>query len=168
MSDKLSWDSYFFNMLPVVALKSKDSSNKVGCIIVGNNDEIVSTGFNGFPRRVNEIASRQERPLKYLYTEHAERNAIYNAAKCGHRLEGARLYVSYLPCCSCARAIIQSGIGEVIISPINWTNKIEKWSHWDDSCAVSLEMFSEAEVKARIGNYFVSNLNEAKGLRNFI
>jgi dCMP deaminase len=111
-----SWDSYFLGMAQYVAGKSQDRATKIGCIIVGPDNEIRSTGYNGFPRGLNDaLESRHERPEKYLWTEHAERNAIYNAARMGTALKGCRAYVSMmLPCMDCARALIQSGIQEVI------------------------------------------------------
>ena len=76
----MNWDQYFFDIVNVVKEKSKDRSTKVGAIIVGPDQGVRSTGFNGFPRGVNDnVDARHERPAKYLYTEHAERNAIYNA-----------------------------------------------------------------------------------------
>ena len=104
-----SWDNYFFELLEVVRNKSKDRSTKVGAIIVGPDNEIRSTGFNGFPRKINDdIDERHERPDKYLWTEHAERNAIYNAVRMGVPLKGCTLYVYGFPCSDCARVIIQA------------------------------------------------------------
>ena len=79
-----SWDEYFLTLCDAVALKSKDRSTKLGCVIVGVGHEVRSTGYNGFPRGVNDnVDARHQRPEKYKWTEHAERNAIYNAARCG-------------------------------------------------------------------------------------
>src|SRR5260370_34651295 len=98
-----------------IARWSKDRSGGVGCVIVGPDNEVRSTGFNGFPRGVNdEVESRHERPAKYKWTEHAERNAIYNAARVGIPIEGCRIYLPWFPCMECARAIIQTGIVELI------------------------------------------------------
>src|ERR1019366_1039390 len=84
MSCRMSWDEYYLNMLELVASKSKDKSTKVGVIVVGPDNEIRSTGFNSFPRGINDdLEERQLRPAKYLYIEHGERNAIYNAARVG-------------------------------------------------------------------------------------
>lgn len=116
----LSWDEYFCGMAMVVKQKSKDPSTKVGAIIVNTDNSILSTGFNGFPRGIDEVpAERWERPIKYSYVEHAERNAIYDAARRGISVKGSRLYLAglgppTLPCIDCAKAIIQSGIVEVI------------------------------------------------------
>ena len=99
-----------------MAKKSKDPSTKVGCVIVGPHDEIRSTGFNGFPRNSNDLADhRHKRPLKYKWTEHAERNAIYNAGRKGTSCLGAKLYINWLPCTPCARGVIQAGISEIIV-----------------------------------------------------
>ena len=98
-----------------IAHWSKDRSRGVGCVIVGPNNELRSTGFNGFPRGVDdEVEERHQRPAKYKWTEHAERNAIYNAARVGIPLEGCRIYLPWFPCMDCARAIIQAGISELV------------------------------------------------------
>jgi dCMP deaminase len=91
MSD--SWDKFFMDMAKLVASKSKDRSRKVGCVIVGPDNEVRSVGYNGFPRGIaDHIEWRHERPAKYKWTEHAERNAIYNSARAGIRTEGCRIY----------------------------------------------------------------------------
>ena len=78
------WDIRFMNLAKMIATWSKDTSTKVGCVIIGPDKEIRSTGYNGFPRGVDDtIAKRKERPAKYKFTEHAERNAIYNASLFG-------------------------------------------------------------------------------------
>lgn len=110
-----SWSEYFLDIVDVVASRSKDRSTKVGCVIVGPDKEIRATGYNGFPRGIDDdLDSRHERPEKYFWVEHAERNAIYNAVRVGVPLAGCRLYLRWFPCAECARAIIQSGIVEVV------------------------------------------------------
>jgi len=79
-----TWDQYFFNLCNAISTKSNDQSTKVGAVIVGPHHEIRSTGWNDFPRGViDNIQERRKRPTKYDFTEHAERNAIYNAARVG-------------------------------------------------------------------------------------
>ncbi len=113
------WDNYFLDIAEVVRGKSKDPSTKCGAVIVGQDKQIVSTGFNGFPRGIDEVdPQRWERPVKYQFVEHAERNAIYNAARTGVLLAGCTLYLvgfgpPTVPCVECAKAIIQSGITRV-------------------------------------------------------
>ena len=99
MSDHvLSWDEMFILQAALIAQKSKDPSTKVGCVIVGDDNAILSMGFNGFPRGVDEHNSaRWKRPEKYNWVEHAERNAIYNAARHGINLFGARAYLNWEP-----------------------------------------------------------------------
>lgn len=110
----MSWIDYHANLAKVVSLKSKDRSTKVGCVIVGKDQEIRTTGFNGFPRGFNDdVDSRHDRPEKYIWTEHAERNAIYNAAKVGIPLDGCTAYITMFPCPDCTRALIQAGIKEI-------------------------------------------------------
>lgn len=122
MSDKrndyISWDEYFMGIALLSGMRSKDPSTQVGCCIVSQDNKILSMGYNGLPRGCSddEFPWRRESdsPLdnKYLYTTHSELNAILNYR--GGSLEGAKLYVSLFPCNECAKAIIQSGIKEVI------------------------------------------------------
>jgi len=100
-------------MCAVVGSWSEDQSRQIGCVIAGDANEVRAVGFNGLPRGVNasvEERHRREGGEKYHWFEHAERNAIYNAARVGVALAGCRMYVSLYPCADCARAIIQSGI----------------------------------------------------------
>lgn len=117
--DVPSWDRWFLDMAEHVAKKSKDRGTQVGCVIVGEDNEVLSVGYNNFPRGVNDdIDERHERPVKYSFVEHAERNAVYNAARQGVRLKGARAYLSWggYPCEHCARALIQAGISEIVVN----------------------------------------------------
>jgi dCMP deaminase len=116
MSTVPSWDQYFLEICRMVANRSKDPATKIGCVIVGPAHEIRSTGYNSLPRGIrDDVPERLERPTKYLWMEHAERNAIYNAARCGTTLEGCTLYAELMPCMDCARAIVQAGIREVVL-----------------------------------------------------
>ncbi len=147
----MRWDDYFFSMIPVIAEKSKDRSSKVGCVIVGPDNEIRSTGFNGFSRGVNDDKDeRHERPAKYLFTEHAERNAIYNAARHGTPLKGCRIYQDWIPCARCARAIIQAGLVEVVVDGRDYEKKKAYWDErWKEECECAREMLKEARVLLR-------------------
>lgn len=146
--NSLSWDSYFISIADTVRLKSKDGSSKVGAILVGPQNQVVSTGFNGFPRGIDETdQTRWERPEKYQYVEHAERNAIYNAARHGIALEGCTLYLvgfgpPSVPCIDCTRAIIQSGIKTVI----GYAYKAVP-QHWVEDLVISRKLLEEAGVE---------------------
>lgn len=135
------WDDRYLEIAGVVASWSKDSSTKVGCVVVGPVRQILATGYNGFPRGVDDdVPERWERPEKYLWVEHAERNAIYNAARSGISLAGATMYVERHPCADCARGIIQSGISCVVVgSPV-------LLPRWEESCTVAGVMFEESGV----------------------
>lgn len=140
----MDWDTYFLKMAMLVATKSKDDSTQVGCVIVGLDNEIVSTGFNGFPRGVNEDEeARWERPAKYFRAEHAERNAIYNAARMGARTRDCTAYMTAPPCADCARALIQAGIRVVYHPAVHEFANREKWAESHD---YALSMLKEADV----------------------
>src|SRR5437660_184888 len=109
------WDQRFMELAGFVAGWSKDRSRQVGCVIVAPDNSLRSIGFNGFPRGLNDDHDhRHERPAKYFWTEHAERNAIYAAARNGIPLAGCRMYLPWFPCVDCARAIVQAGIAELV------------------------------------------------------
>lgn len=145
-----TWDAYFMEMALLVASKSKDRSTKVGAVIVGPDNEIRSTGYNSFPRGINDdVEERHVRPEKYLWTEHAERNAIYNAARAGIPTKGCRMYTNTSStlagvCMDCARAAVQAGITEVVHQPPGHNTR------WGDECQKAHELFAEAGVRFRI------------------
>jgi dCMP deaminase len=127
---------------------SKDRSTKLGAAILGPGFEIRALGYNGFPRGVNDdISERHTRPLKYKYTEHAERNAIYNAAKVGTPLDGCRLLLDspIFVCSDCARAIINVGIRQVVLIRRSDSDE-ERQQRWEVDECISRTMFEEAGV----------------------
>lgn len=142
-----SWDDTFIEMCGVLAKRSKDQNTKIGCVIVGPNHEIRTVGYNCFPRGLkDDLQERQERPAKYAFFEHAERNAVYNAARVGHALEDCTCYIPGLPCADCARALIQCGIREVVCG----SNVIPE--RWREGCEAALVMLEEAGVVIRLPN----------------
>jgi dCMP deaminase len=109
------WDLRFLELARFVGQWSKDRSHKVGCVIVGPSREIRAIGYNGFPRGADDAPTlRHQRPAKYLWTEHAERNAIFQAARVGIAIQGCTMYLPWFPCMDCARAIVQSGIARLV------------------------------------------------------
>ncbi len=138
-----NWDIRFITMADTVATWSKDKNKKTGAVVVNKDKIVLAMGYNGFPRGCDDsIECRYERPYKYFYTEHAERNAIYNAAKQGLSLNGATMYATYFPCADCARAIIQSGIIKVVAP----TPDVEHET-WGEHFKAALCMFDEAGVE---------------------
>ena len=121
MSEKrcgyISWDEYFMGVALLAAERSKDPSTQVGACIIDNNNRIISTGYNGFPKGCSDDEFPWNRDAaagetKYPFVVHAELNAILNAQ--GTSVVNSRLYVSLFPCNECAKAIIQSGVREVV------------------------------------------------------
>ena len=141
-----SFDQYFMTMVYLAATRSKDESTHIGAVIVGKEKEIISLGYNSFPRGIDDtVAERQEAPEKYFWFEHAERNAIYLA---GQNLSGCTMYTQGIPCSDCARGVIQSGIVEVVVhGPWHRANSKSKWKA---SCNRSKKMFEERGVSLRI------------------
>ena len=113
--DYISWDEYFMGVAMLAARRSKDPNTQVGACIVSMDNIIISTGYNGMPKGCSDDEFPWEREgteTKYPYVVHAELNAILNAN--GRDLRGSRLYVALFPCNECAKAIIQSGVKEVV------------------------------------------------------
>ena len=131
---------------------SKDRSGHVGALILGQDWEPLSWGYNGFPRGINDtVEERHERPAKYLWTEHAERNAIFNAARSGHKLLGSSIFVTGLaPCSNCARAIIQAGISNVYLPASSVNFESESAKRWQAEWEFAKPMLEEAGVVIHI------------------
>lgn len=115
--DYISWSEYFMGIAMLSAQRSKDAGTQVGCCIVSADHKILTVGYNGMPIGCMDDSmpwAREGDPLdtKYMYVCHAELNAILNSG--GVDLHGSRLYTTLFPCNECAKAIIQSGIAEVI------------------------------------------------------
>ena len=140
MSSK--WDLRYLNLAEEVSSWSKDPSTKIGAIAVGSKGQVLSQGYNGFPRGIEDNVSHYEdRETKYRYVVHAEMNVIYNATYNGVSLDGSTLYVTGLPVCSdCAKGVIQVGIKRVVMKeqeiPLKW---IESWK-------VTAGMFDQAMI----------------------
>ena len=114
-TDYISWDEYFMGIAMLAAKRSKDPSTQVGACIVSEDNIIISTGYNGMPKGCSDDEfpwEREGEDTKYPYVVHAELNAILNAN--GRSLKGSKLYVALFPCNECAKAIIKSGLKEVV------------------------------------------------------
>ena len=115
--DYISWDEYFMGVAMLSGMRSKDPNTQVGACIVSQDNKILSMGYNGFPKGCDDdefpwARTGESNETKYPFVTHAELNAILNYR--GGSLEGAKIYVALFPCNECAKAIIQSGIKEII------------------------------------------------------
>ena len=142
------WDQRFLRLALEMCDWSKDPSTQVGCVIVGPDREIRTTGYNGLPRGCDDNnPNRIIRPQKYFYWEHAERNSLFNATRVGIPLLGCTAYVTSKPikfgcCAECVRAMIQSGIVRIVQEPIAGDAQ-----RWDASVQAGLELLAEAGVQ---------------------
>lgn len=142
-----TWDETWINLCYEIAKRSKDRSTRVGCVIVNSKNIPISLGYNGIPRNCSDIIEkRHQRPQKYFYMEHAERNSIFNAAREGMSLDGCKIYIPCPPCVDCSRAIIQSGIIEIICDTLYVPER------WKVACDAGLEMLMEAGIIIRQPN----------------
>ncbi len=142
--DYISWDEYFMGIALMSAMRSKDPNTQVGACIVNSQNRIMSVGYNGMPGGCDDDEFPWERQgdtlhTKYPYVCHAELNAILNNR--AGSLENCRCYVTLFPCNECTKAIIQSGITEVVYIS-------DKYAHTDASAA-SRKMFEAAGISLR-------------------
>jgi dCMP deaminase len=145
----MKWDDRYMSLAKEVSTWSKDPSSKIGAVAIGEKGQVLSQGYNGFPRGIEDTKIRYDnREIKYKYVVHAEMNVIYNATYNGVSLNGATLYVYGLPVCSdCAKGIIQVGIKKVVVPRM----KIQ--DPWKESWQRSVQMFDEADVKWSMIDY---------------
>lgn len=146
------WDERFMRLAREISTWSKDPSSKIGAVIVNEDRHILATGYNGFPRGIEDTEERlNDREQKYPKIVHAETNALMNALYNGVCVKGAAIYVYGLPVCpDCAKLIIQSGIKRIVLSPdpyISITNWSDKWNN------LSKPMFKE------VGDILISYIN---------
>ena len=141
MTRQLIWDYRFMQLSETVASWSKDPSTKVGSAIIDSERRVISLGYNGFPRGVDDNADRYyDKPTKYAFVCHAERNALDNSPG---SVEGATLYATLFPCNECCKSIIQRGIREVV----TFAPQYEKSLLHNHN--IGITMLTEAQVKVR-------------------
>jgi dCMP deaminase len=153
------WDKHFIQLALTHAAMSKDPETRVGAVIIGNDREVVSAGFNGFPRGIADTTERLEhRPTKLQLIVHAEMNSILAAARLGHRVKGCTLYLAATdntglvwggpPCTRCTVEIIQAGIATIVSPPIKPTP-----SKWHEDLKVARALLAEAGIIYREVNF---------------
>ena len=136
------WNKRFMELAVHISTWSKYPGRKVGAVISDKRNNVVSVGYNGLPRRLDDSnESRYAVDVKYKWAEHAERNAIYNSER---PLEGCRMHVPWFPCMDCARAIVQTGIKELVAIKPDFSDP-----DWGDDFRMALELFEEAGVYVR-------------------
>jgi dCMP deaminase len=161
MNKPLSWEEYFMTLALVASLKSKDQSTQVGAVIIDNNTKkMISSGYNGFPRYVDDSQIPQTRPEKYFYVVHAELNAILHAER---QLHDCSLYVTSFPCSECMKAVIQTGIKTIV-----YLNDLHG-GDWEESRKATLKLAELAKVDVRqftpdneIISFLMSRVNTRK------
>jgi len=138
----INWDEYFMGIAMLSAQRSKDPSTQVGACIVSSENKILSVGYNGMPRNCDDDIYPWDREgdelnTKYMFVCHAELNAILNYS--GSNLKGSKVYVTLFPCNECAKALIQSGVSEVIYYSDKYSDSF--------STLAAKRMFESAGIK---------------------
>ena len=143
MKNMFQWHERYLRLADEVATWSKDPSSQIGAVAVGDKGQVLSQGFNGFPRGIRDTKRRlEDRETKYRFMVHAEMNCIYNATYNGVSLDNSTLYVSGLPVCQeCAKGVVQVGVKHVVMWDKDYPEK------WMESFYNSKELFKEASVK---------------------
>lgn len=145
MRKSSNWDRRFIGLAKHISEWSKDPSTKVGCVVVGEHNEVRSMGFNGFPRGIEDDDRLKDREAKYTIICHAEENAILNASLTGTSLHRCVCYVyPFPPCTRCARMIIQAGISEVVVPPCAIPER------WLSDFETARGLLEEAQVECRL------------------
>ena len=141
------WGKRFLQLAKHISEWSKDPSTQVGCVVVGPDRELRSTGFNGLPRGIEDNEQRlNNREIKYPLICHAEENAIMHAARIGMSLKDCTAYVTWPPCTRCARSLIQAGISTII-----YPKNTEIPERWMTDFNLSLNMLKEANIILKTG-----------------
>lgn len=148
----INWDEYFMGVALLSAMRSKDPNTQVGACIVNNDKKIIGVGYNGLPMGCDDNDFPWEREGEFLETKypfvcHAELNAILNSTK---SLKGCTIYIALFPCHECTKAIIQSGIKEIVYL----SDKYDK----TPSNIASKKMLDSAEIKYRKLSTKINNL----------
>lgn len=138
----MNWQEWWYEHAALAARKSKDST-QVGAALIGPDGVVLLTAFNGIPRGVEDRAERRERPEKYLWAQHAERNLISFAAKHGIKTDGCSVVVTHVPCSQCAGGLVQAGIKRVFIGH----QEVNPAGNWNHEQEVALIELGEASVE---------------------
>lgn len=153
---RIDWDSLFMYIAYGMAMRSPDPSTQVGAVIVSPECTILSTGYNGWPRGIEpfkENDERWQRPEKYHWMSHAERNAIDNASRYGVSVNGCTLYTTLFPCVECAKSIIQVGIKRVVIHSQGQMRLLQMRvddHEWTEHLEVSADLFKQTGVAVEV------------------
>lgn len=156
-NDPITWDELFMGRVYEIARKSKDPRTKIGAVLVKDGHAPLE-GFNGIPKGVLDLSERMERPEKYHWMEHAERNVVNMAAKMGISTSGGILYTQGFPCTDCIRGVINCGIVEIVLHK-QWediSTKITNKGTWR-------EHYFRSEIMAKEANIFIRYIDVVLG-----
>lgn len=134
-------DRMLMALAAIAARESKDTGRQVGCVLADKDGAVIASGHNELPHGCEDTAERRCRPHKYKWTEHAERNAVFLAARQGSALEGCTAYTTCYPCADCARAFIQSGIARMVTPAPDFDDP-----RWGEDFRIVEGMLAEAGV----------------------
>ncbi len=131
-----------FDAAILAARQSPNRVRRVGAVLVQQNSTRIVHACNSFPRGVVDNEQRHAGNGRLIWMEHAERNAIYAAARSGMGTDGATLASTFFPCLECARAIVQAGITQLLTLPPDLTDPV-----WGESFGPSTTMLAEGGIE---------------------
>lgn len=131
----MKWDQHWLKIAQEVSKLSKDTSTKVGAVLVRDNNTKISTGYNGFVKGIEETTEKWQRPLKYQYVRHAEENAIVFAP---FDTNGSTIYITHQPCHRCIGLLAQAGITRIVYEKTY--NNIEYKEIWEEHAKLFTEV----------------------------
>ncbi len=152
-----NWDEYFYGIAKQVSSRSRDES-QVGAVLVNKDNILISTGYNGLPRRVSDDSSRiNDDKEKLKWTVHAEANVICNAARIGVLTKDSTAYVTKFPCSRCAGELVQAGVVRLVSLGEMW-----KKDPSDDDGRRSWTILSEAGVAIHAPNILMIDAKDCE------
>jgi dCMP deaminase len=136
------WDQRFLDLAAHISTWSKDPRAQIGAVLTDGRNQIIASGFNGFPANlIDDMSFLSDPATKNDRMVHAEESAILTA---GRKAKGSTLYVTGKPTCSrCAALIIQSGVAKVV-APVPRQGTTSKWER---PGRLAIEMFKEAGLE---------------------
>lgn len=140
-------DKEYLELTDAIAKKSKDRSTKIGALLLHIPTEHMIVGWNDIPVAVKDTDERRERPAKYFYTEHAERNVIFSAVRQNVPIPECVLYTKGVPCADCARATLLTGIKKIVVWKRGSGLETEARNSWGDSIEAGRNILTEGGVE---------------------
>ena len=148
-----------FSLVYMNAMFSNDERTNIGAVLTNSDHDVLSMGYNQIPSKVRDTSYRQSRGEKQNWFDHAERNAIYNAAKLGIATKDSILFTNGIPCPDCTIGVIQAGISHIVVDH-HWNMHNSNPEKYNRSIAMLMDAGIEVEL------WYDTPITKITGLRN--